>query len=88
LPIISGGHLWPTPHFVNRRQELQLLDDFWDSKSQAVVAVTGLGGAGKTALVAEFLRWITSDAYRSPSIVFVWNCYESSDVRSFLNSIY
>jgi hypothetical protein len=88
VPIISGGHLAGPTHFVNRTQELKLLVDFWDRGRQPIVAVIGLGGIGKTALVAEFLRQITSDPGSSPNIVFVWNCYENQDPRSFLSNIY
>ena len=88
MPIISGGHLARSTHFINRTQELKSLENFWDAGRQAVVAVIGLGGIGKTALVAEFLRQITSDPDRSPNIVFVWNCYENPDPRSLLNNIY
>jgi tetratricopeptide (TPR) repeat protein len=44
------------PTFVGRRSELaQLAKEFLAEKGQPVAMITGLGGMGKSALVAEFL---------------------------------
>ncbi|GAA2263952.1 hypothetical protein GCM10009853_016570 [Glycomyces scopariae] len=54
----------PVPGFVGRTVELGRIDARWtgrDAKSPLVVAITGIGGAGKTSLGLEWARRRTAD---------------------------
>src|ERR1043165_10099056 len=42
-------------NFTNRVRELTFLKDATSQRSKPVISVTGPGGAGKTALVSEFI---------------------------------
>ena len=44
------------PHFVGRAAELEELGQLWQSGFRGVVALVGLGGAGKTAMATRFLE--------------------------------
>ena len=75
----------PAPEFVGRASELDQLSTVWNQESGGVIALVGLGGAGKTALVARFLeeRLTTS---RAPAVagLFVWSFYQQPDAGLFL----
>jgi hypothetical protein len=83
-------HPLPTaPQFVGRRTELDELLAWWYSGISGVVALVGLGGAGKTAvaarLVAELCR--PENPYR-PGGLFVWSFYQEPDAGFFLSEAY
>src|SRR5262249_14721329 len=62
------------PNFVGRAAELQALRDLWQSGFRGVVALVGLGGAGKTALAAKFLdELMGGNAARQPQKLFLWS---------------
>jgi hypothetical protein len=77
------------PQFVGRRTELDELLASWYSGVPGVVALVGLGGAGKTAiaarLVAELCR--PENPYR-PEGLFVWSFYQEPDAGYFLSEAY
>jgi len=79
----------PAPHFVGRDNELARLRDAWTSGCRGVLALVGLGGAGKTALAARFLNDLLAGATSPrPDGVFVWSFYQEPDAGLFLEELY
>jgi hypothetical protein len=75
----------PAPHFVGRDAELARLRDAWASGFRGVLALVGLGGAGKTAVAARFLdELLAGDVGPRPDGVFVWSFYQEPDAGLFL----
>ncbi|HZY90473.1 MAG TPA: hypothetical protein VFE78_36965, partial [Gemmataceae bacterium] len=75
----------PAPDFLGRRDELDALRDFWQGGGRGVLALVGLGGAGKTALAARFLADLPADR---PHGLFVWSFYQQPDAGLFLQEAY
>ncbi|OMI39519.1 hypothetical protein [Streptomyces sparsogenes] len=79
----------PAPSFVGRADELAALDRFWRDDGAGVLALLGLGGAGKTALAGEFLaRLRAGEADPPPDELFIWSFYLNQDVKEFLEVAY
>ena len=83
----------PAPKFVGREAELDAMHRFWRMDPPGVLALLGLGGAGKTALISEFLRrsWGQDGAGpddAGPDAIFVWSFYLNEDVKGFLEVAY
>jgi len=78
----------PAPKFVGREKELHALQKFWESADPGVLSLIGLGGAGKTAITAEFVENGLAAAAHSPDGLFVWSFYENQDVNQFLEAAY
>jgi hypothetical protein len=77
------------PQFVGRGVELEALRIYWDTTQSGVVALIGLGGAGKTAIAARFLEELTEAGNPSrPLGLFVWSFYQEPDVGYFLEEAY
>lgn len=77
----------PAPRFVGRLQEAQKIDDFWNSPAAGVLCLVGIGGAGKTAIVAEFLSRVSNTDTR-PSHLLVWSFYDDTDCEAMLSTAY
>ncbi|HWE35209.1 MAG TPA: hypothetical protein VG406_01455 [Isosphaeraceae bacterium] len=75
----------PAPRFVGREAELVALRHLWTGGVTGVVALVGLGGAGKTALAARFLEELLGPGGRAPRRVFVWSFYQEPDAGRFLH---
>ncbi len=77
------------PQFVGREQELDELWTLWRNATPGVIALVGLGGAGKTAIAARFLEELCrpEQPYR-PAGLFVWSFYQEPDVGFFLQESY
>lgn len=75
----------PASAFVGRTAELAALDRFWDEAPNGLFCLFALGGAGKTAIAAQFLERIQADARRRPDNLLVWSFYESPDAQGFLD---
>jgi hypothetical protein len=77
------------PSFVGRQGVLAELEEHWRSGKRGVVALVGLGGAGKTAIAAQFLdKLLRVEAGPRPSSVFVWSFYQEPDAGRFLQRLY
>jgi hypothetical protein len=77
--------LSPAPQFVGREAELDALRAWWDSRAGGVIALLGLGGAGKTAIACRFVDEVTRlDQTLRPEGLFVWSFYQEPDVGQFL----
>jgi hypothetical protein len=76
----------PAPDFIGRLVELRLLTEFWTDSRRTLFSLIGLGGSGKTALVAEFLDRLPVE--QRPSHLFVWSFYVEVDSGSFLRDAY
>jgi hypothetical protein len=79
----------PAPHFVGREEELASLHQSWGAGFHGVLALVGLGGAGKTAVAARFLDDLLAGAAEPPPDgVFVWSFYQEPDAGLFLREAY
>ena len=58
-----------------RKNELQLLDEMWDSGSANVVSLVAWGGVGKSTLVNQWLQYLKADNYRGATRVYGWSFY-------------
>lgn len=70
-------------NFKGRVQDFETLNRWSKDPETRMIAITGIGGQGKTALVG---RWLKQE--RSPELtgmpVFYWSFYENLDVEEFL----
>lgn len=73
-------------NFKGREQDFATLNRWGNDRETRMIAVTGIGGQGKTALVG---RWLKQE--RSPELarmpVFYWSFYEDLDVGKFLEQV-
>lgn len=87
-PASYGFHIYhplqPAAHFRGREDILCDLRDWWRDPAHAdrVKSLVAIGGAGKTAIAAEFLSRIQRD--RLSGHVFLWSFYEDPNTDSFL----
>jgi ATP-dependent Clp protease ATP-binding subunit ClpA len=73
---------------VGRDEELAELREFWRQSRGGVLALVGLGGAGKTAVASRFLQEILSGHMEPrPRGLFVWSFYQEPDAGLFLDSV-
>ena len=82
LPHGSFIPFSPNPHFVGRKEELQQLGQiFFESQPatiyESTIAITGIGGIGKTQLAVEFAH--RYGAYFSGGVFWV-NCAERNRI--------
>jgi hypothetical protein len=79
----------PAPHFVGRETELAQLHGLWRAGFRGVLALVGLGGAGKTAVAARFLDTLLGpDPGLRPHGLLVWSFYQQPDAGLFLQEAY
>ncbi len=60
---------------VGRGGELQRLDEAWDDRRINILSLVAEGGAGKSALINEWLKRIQDDNYRGAAAVLGWSFY-------------
>ncbi len=73
--------------FFGRAAELALLDEALDGGPASVVAFTGPGGQGKTAIMQHWLERTLSRPDR-PDGVFLWSFYRGKDGDLCLRTLY
>lgn len=82
------GSLEAAQFFFGRQKELERLEFFWDDAS-SVLALVGVGGCGKTAMVREFLQqkgWVNRAGTTSDTTVFGWSFYDFPNTSDFLQA--
>jgi tetratricopeptide (TPR) repeat protein len=62
-------------HLVGRETELQNLGDAWADSKTNILSLVAEGGAGKSALVNEWLKRMQVDNYRGAEVVLGWSFY-------------
>ena len=60
---------------VGRNAELQRLDDAWADSNTNILSLVAEGGAGKSALVNEWLKRLQAADYRGARLVLGWSFY-------------
>ena len=60
---------------VGRDAELKRLDDAWADAKTNILSLIAEGGAGKSALVNEWLKRMQADSYRGAEAVLGWSFY-------------
>jgi hypothetical protein len=90
---VDTTHLPKTPfeRLVGREAELKQLDAAWASPTINVFSLVAEGGAGKSALVNEWLARMQADNYRGADAVLGWSFYSqgskerATSADAFLN---
>src|SRR5258706_429100 len=60
---------------VGRDGELKRLDDAWSDRNTNILSLIAEGGAGKSALVNEWLKHMQAENYRGAEAVLGWSFY-------------
>jgi tetratricopeptide (TPR) repeat protein len=88
---ISGLPETPYERLVGRDAELKRLDDAWTDDKTNILSLIAEGGAGKSALVNEWLKRLQADNYRNAQAVLGWSFYSqgskerATSADAFLN---
>ena len=69
-------------NLFGRKDELTKLDKAWSDDGTNVFAVKALGGAGKTALLKEWLDNIASEEFRGAESVYAWSFYSQGSTEN------
>lgn len=80
--VVRAHALQPARHFVGREELLADLRTWSEREAGGVLALLGVGGAGKTALVETFLR-----DHLPSGLTFVWSFYEEPRVEAWLGAL-
>ncbi len=84
--IYNRGLPVTTRNLVGREDEIEELDDAWSSRQTKVFSVVAQGGAGKSALVNEWLRRMRDDDYRGARKVFAWSFYSQGTRENLVSA--
>jgi AAA ATPase domain len=76
-PIVDITGLPETGYerLVGREAELKRLDEAWSDSKTNILSLIAEGGAGKSALVNDWLTRLQADGYRGAERVFGWSFY-------------
>lgn len=96
IPLSIGIRhpLPPAPFFTGRSKELNELQQKWESCNPMLLSLIGIGGAGKTAIAAEFLSHTLNQELKKKhnkyhlDSIFVWSFYVDQNSDSFLNELF
>src|SRR5690242_1775757 len=79
----------PAAAVVGRDAALTVLRRSWSAGFRGVLALIGLGGAGKTAVAARFVDEVRQATdLPKPDGLFVWSFYQQPDAGLFLQECY
>lgn len=75
--LVDYTRLPETPYrrLVGRDVELTALDEAWLDRLTNIVSLVAWGGAGKSAIVNEWLKRLRDDNYRGATAVLGWSFY-------------
>jgi hypothetical protein len=79
IPAMIGIDRLPLTAYkklVGRDAELETLDKAWADDRTNIISLIAWGGAGKTALLNEWLARLRNDNYRGAVAVFGWSFYD------------
>ena len=88
---ISGLPETPYERLVGRDDELKRLDEAWADAKTNILSLIAEGGAGKSALVNEWLKRLQAGNYRGAEAVLGWSFYSqgtkerATSADAFLN---
>ena len=76
-PVVAINGLPETGYerLVGRDEELKRLDQAWSDGRTNILSLVAEGGAGKSALVNEWLKRLRADSYRGAQAVLGWSFY-------------
>jgi TIR domain/AAA ATPase domain len=91
--LVDIAYLPETPYarLIGRESQLSRLDEAWSNGRTNIVSLIAEGGAGKSALVNEWLKRMQADGYRGAEVVLGWSFYDqgteesASSAESFLD---
>jgi len=91
--MVDIAHLPETPYerLVGRETQLRHLDEAWTDRNTNILSLIAEGGAGKSALVNEWLKRMRADNYRGAETVLGWSFYSqgtkerATSAEPFLN---
>ena len=91
--LIDVGRLPETSYktLIGRDAELARLDAVWEDRNVNIISLVAEGGAGKSALVNEWLTRLRRDNYRNAEAVLGWSFFSqgsekrASSADEFLN---
>lgn len=73
--------------YVERSDSLERLDRWARDSQVGVVAVTGMGGLGKTSLIGHWLKDKKGWRQRSSRVLFYWSFYNNRSVDDLLREL-
>ena len=60
-------------NIFGRRDEIEILNDCWQSNTTNVLQIVAFGGVGKSSLVNKWLSELSKERYRYASRVYAWS---------------
>jgi len=73
--------------FTGRKADLARLDRWAADQAVRLIAITAIGGLGKTALVGHWLKHAGGFQARDAEGIFFWSFYGDRDTQAFLESL-
>lgn len=87
-PLEKPASSWPEPEKIDidqlpvtgvelfgRNDELNKLDEFWESETTNVVSFVAWGGVGKSTLINKWLQYMGEDNYKGAKKIYGWSFY-------------